>query len=208
MKRKWDSAGLSGPIAASGGQIMFAEWPPPSSRQAKHVRALEVLPGHVRHDLLVTDFDGGKLIGPSGAVYQRLQRETGCHIFVLLKEGPPPGCHEEQRLVTLIGTEAQVAHAGVEVSKQLATHRTPRKASDVSGAVIPPQGHLAAPSVLPPMQPTLESLQKQQMVLEAQLYSQQVEGQRMLQAASQTQEQLAALQQLQQQQLGAGARII
>jgi|TARA_B100000524_G_scaffold305323_1_gene180526 hypothetical protein len=101
---------------ATRGQIVFSNWPPASSKQFPHVRALEATPGHVRHDLLIADSLGGKIIGHGGETYRQLKAQTGCHVFVLLKEGAPPGCSAEQRMVILIGTEAAVSLATAEIS--------------------------------------------------------------------------------------------
>jgi hypothetical protein len=40
---------------------------------------------------------------------------TRCEVFVLDKEGPPPGADESQRLVVLVGEPAQVRAASSEI---------------------------------------------------------------------------------------------
>jgi len=81
----------------------------------------------------------GRLIGSAGATYRELCARTSAHIFVLDKEGAPPGWADDSRLVSLrgsrgergtpeitprspasrlvslMGTEAQVRHARAEV---------------------------------------------------------------------------------------------
>eukprot|EP00316_Scyphosphaera_apsteinii_P020242 CAMPEP_0119299956 /NCGR_PEP_ID=MMETSP1333-20130426/1971_1 /TAXON_ID=418940 /ORGANISM="Scyphosphaera apsteinii, Strain RCC1455" /LENGTH=660 /DNA_ID=CAMNT_0007301565 /DNA_START=15 /DNA_END=1997 /DNA_ORIENTATION=- len=111
--------------AASGGQIIYAEWPPASSSSATHIRKLEMDTRYVRHDMLIEEVDGGKLIGQGGVTYKELKTITGCNIFVLLKEGPPPvaGVSSSQRMVMCIGTEEQVACAASQVQQLVAAPR-------------------------------------------------------------------------------------
>ena len=48
-------------------------------------------------------------------MYKELQTKTGAEIFILDKEGPPPGHDEMQRIVVLLGAETQVSHATFEI---------------------------------------------------------------------------------------------
>ena len=72
------------------------------------MRAAEAEAGAVRHDISIADSMGGKIIGHGGATYRELKAATNCNVFVLLKEGAPPGFTKEQRLVILIGRPEQV----------------------------------------------------------------------------------------------------
>merc|ERR1712087_726893 len=51
-----------------------------------------------------------------GSTYKELTMKTSCKIFVLDKEGPPPGYGDDERMVTLVGFDSQVAHAEVEIN--------------------------------------------------------------------------------------------
>ena len=50
------------------------------------------------------------------AVLKQLLERTQCEIFVLDKEGPPPGCTPFQRVIVLIGPQSVVATANSEVN--------------------------------------------------------------------------------------------
>mmetsp|Transcript_65041 Transcript_65041/g.178468 ORF Transcript_65041/g.178468 Transcript_65041/m.178468 type:complete len:164 (+) Transcript_65041:858-1349(+) len=61
----------------------------------------------------------GRLIGTGGSIFKELTAKTACHIFVLDREGPPPGAPEDERIVVCLGTEAQVGHATYEIDQLL-----------------------------------------------------------------------------------------
>ena len=50
-----------------------------------------------------------------GSTYKALQATTGCELFVLDKEGPPPGYPEDQRVIVVMGPAANVVRAQAEV---------------------------------------------------------------------------------------------
>mmetsp|Transcript_23016 Transcript_23016/g.53208 ORF Transcript_23016/g.53208 Transcript_23016/m.53208 type:complete len:117 (-) Transcript_23016:1201-1551(-) len=58
----------------------------------------------------------GRLIGSGGSTYKELTMKTSCKIFVLDKEGPPPGYGDDERMVTLVGFDSQVAHGEMEIN--------------------------------------------------------------------------------------------
>lgn len=92
------------------------DWPYEQHRVAQRLAILRHTEGVVRRDVLVEKTMIGRLIGPGGSTYRKLLATTNCEIFVLDKEGPPPGFGFDQRLIVLMGTEAVVAHANVEIN--------------------------------------------------------------------------------------------
>ena len=101
--------------SGSVGSILVGDWP---LSVVPRIGEL-TLSGSVRHDILVSTSEVGKIMGLQGAMLQALQASTSCEIFVLDKEGPPPGCGADQRLVMLMGSESQVTFAAAEVEKVL-----------------------------------------------------------------------------------------
>ena len=87
------------------------DWPLQQPRVGARIAMLETVSSLHRHDLIVDKSVLGRLIGPSGAAHRALVQQTKCEIFLLDKQGPPPGYTAEQRLVVLIGGQAQVTHA-------------------------------------------------------------------------------------------------
>jgi hypothetical protein len=132
------------PRAAPGGQILYAEWPPAGSTRS-YMASLEGRKGAVRHDILIEDGEGGKLIGKAGAIFKELKATTGCNVFVILKEGAPPGFGETQRLVILIGTPPQVAACAERVSKLLSMAVTDTGMLPSATPQPPPQPQYAPP---------------------------------------------------------------
>lgn len=115
-----DPAGPSA-MPASLGQILVTGWPTAAEPSGRRMAALEQTPGMMRHDILVGKPYVGRLIGQGGSTYRELQQKTGCNIFILDKEGPPPGFADDQRLIVLMGYEAQVVHANAEVEALLSS---------------------------------------------------------------------------------------
>lgn len=93
---------------------LVGDWPPPYGGTGKRIATALSVPGAVRHDILVEQGSIGKIIGASGQMHKELTAKTSCNIFIIDKE-IPPGVPPDQRLVCLVGTEAQVAHAAMEV---------------------------------------------------------------------------------------------
>ena len=56
-------------------QVLCPDFPPvtATSTTQTHMKRLENEPGAVRHDLLIEDSDGGKLIGQGGAIFKQLK---------------------------------------------------------------------------------------------------------------------------------------
>ena len=104
--------------ASSGGRILFADWPT-SGPKAARMRTLGAKPGNVRNDVLVEKRRVGVLIGAGGKTVAELQGTTGASVFIIDKEGPPPGCGADERLMAILGSEEQVAHASREVAALL-----------------------------------------------------------------------------------------
>jgi len=75
--------------------------------------------GRVRHDIIIEKARVGKIIGSRGATLQAIIQNTTCEIFVLDKEGPPPGCGPDQRLICLVGYDSQVSGAMAEIDQVL-----------------------------------------------------------------------------------------
>merc|ERR1719229_2093780 len=82
----------------------------------RKIQQLLQTPGHIRKDVIVSKGMVGRLIGSGGSTYKELTMKTSAKIFVLDKEGPPPGYGDDERMVTLVGFDSQVAHAEVEIS--------------------------------------------------------------------------------------------
>ena len=106
--------------ASAEGQIIVHGWPT-SGPVASRIRQLEATQNIVRNDLIVEKRFVGKLIGHGGGTFKELQMRTGATICVLDKEGPPPGHDENERMVTILGFEEQVAHATMEVKQIIET---------------------------------------------------------------------------------------
>jgi len=115
-------AGGTGTVLGSGAEIgvrLFVGFPPADTPTGRRMAILDTTPGIVRHDILIAKSYVGRLIGSGGTTYKELQMKTGCNIFILDKEGPAPGCPEDQRAVVLMGSDTQVAHAEMEVQALL-----------------------------------------------------------------------------------------
>ena len=102
--------------ASLDGQILAPGWPPATVFVGQRIQHLEGVAGNVRNDVLVPKSIVGRLIGTAGSMYKELQSKTGAQIFILDKEGPPPGQPEDMRLVVILGSEAQVSYASHEVT--------------------------------------------------------------------------------------------
>eukprot|EP00965_Chrysotila_dentata_P027415 910491-Pleurochrysis_carterae.AAC.1 len=81
-------------------------WPRNGEKWAERIAEKEVLPGNVRHDLLIEKASVGKLIGPQGSKRRELTQRSGCEMYIV-DDVPPPGATDEQRLCVLIGTPVQ-----------------------------------------------------------------------------------------------------
>jgi len=119
-------AAAASAVAAAGGQSqgfigqkLVHNFPGLETPSGRRIQMLENTPGMSRHDIIVEKAHVGRLIGSGGSTYKELTQKTGCNIFVLDKEGPAPGFPEDQRIVVLIGTEAQVAHSDLEIAQLL-----------------------------------------------------------------------------------------
>jgi len=102
--------------ASLDGQIISQGWPPTTGFVGQRIRQLELVAGNVRNDILVAKTMVGRLIGTGGSMYKELQTKTGAQIFILDKEGPPPGVDDAQRIVVVLGHEDQVQYATHEIS--------------------------------------------------------------------------------------------
>ena len=102
--------------ASLDGQIVSQGWPPTTGFVGQRIRSLELTVGNVRNDVLVAKSMVGRLIGTGGSMYKELQTKTGAQIFILDKEGPPPGQADDMRIVVVLGSEAQVSYASHEIS--------------------------------------------------------------------------------------------
>jgi len=103
------------------GQRLVVGWPPLDQPNGRKIASLEESPSMFRHDMLVETRVVGKLIGLGGCTYKELTNKSGCNIFILDREGPPPGCDDAHRLIVLMGYMAQVASAKEELESLLAT---------------------------------------------------------------------------------------
>jgi len=135
------AAGPPGQTASGLGSILVTGWPTAAEPSGRRMASLEQTPGMIRHDMLVLKPYVGRLIGQGGATYRELQTRTGCTIFILDKEGPPPGFPDDQRLVSLMGFEPQVVQAEAEVTALLSSaSQRPPTAGKGGGAAAPGGG--------------------------------------------------------------------
>ena len=96
--------GMPGAGAPPGScQILCQGWPTMEHTSGRRMQMLEGQPGIVRHDIRVAKPIVGRLIGSGGSTYRDLATRTGASIFVLDKEGPPPGWSNDWRLVIIMG---------------------------------------------------------------------------------------------------------
>ena len=102
--------------ASLDGQIVSQGWPPTTGFVGQRIRSLELTVGNVRNDVMVAKTMVGRLIGTGGSMYKELQTKTGAQIFILDKEGPPPGQADDMRIVVVLGSEAQVSYASHEIA--------------------------------------------------------------------------------------------
>ena len=103
--------------------VLAGDWPLTSTRNkvGERIRRLTES-GRVRHDILVSKENVGRIIGQRGNTLLALLQGTQCEVFVLDKEGPPPGVDDNQRLVVLVGDQAQVRRAREEVDLIINNH--------------------------------------------------------------------------------------
>ena len=97
-------------------RLVAAGFPPETEATGRKIALLDGTAGMVRHDRIVQKANLGRLIGVSGTIFKELTQKHGANLFVLDKEGPPPGYPDEQRLVVLIGSSHQVAAADTEIA--------------------------------------------------------------------------------------------
>lgn len=126
-------------------QILCADWPPKGSTSWL-MASLEERPEHVRHDILIEDCEGKKLIGRGGRIFKELESSTGCRLFALLRDGPPPGFHSDHRLICLIGTPSQVSACAIRCYTRLGR--------PALTAPAPPSAPPPYPTHAPPPYPT------------------------------------------------------
>ena len=62
----------------------------------------------MRHDISVPKKAVGRIIGTGGTVLRKIIEATCCDVFMMDKEGPPPGWDPDQRLVILFGTVERI----------------------------------------------------------------------------------------------------
>ena len=86
-----------------------AFWPPPTEKLGQRIKTAIEKPDRIRRDVLAGRHGLGALIGPGGTIITALQAETSCNVF--MTEHPPPGAHEDDRLVVIVGTAANAAVA-------------------------------------------------------------------------------------------------
>ena len=91
------------------------EWLLREMKQGDRFAKLKLMQGIVRHDIMIEKSRVGRLIGVGGSVFKALVARTGCEIFVLDKEGAPPGCAPHMRLVILMGSEVATGCAAAEI---------------------------------------------------------------------------------------------
>ena len=119
---------------------------------------LELTEGVVRHDVMIEKSLVGRLIGRGGSIFKALVARTGCEIFVLDKEGPPPGCAPHMRLVILMGSEMATGCAAAEIEDLMKDDRR-TKGADWTKHPLPhrttnslylaqPHGHYPPPAPL------------------------------------------------------------
>lgn len=114
------------PKVASGGAIHTLGWPAPSSgTSGMRINALCAIDGNVRNDVTIPKSMVGRLIGTGGAIFKELTAKTACNIFILDREGPPPGASEDERVVVLVGNDSQVGHATYEIDELLRAAKKP-----------------------------------------------------------------------------------
>ena len=91
--------------ASLDGQIVSQGWPPTTGFVGQRIRSLELTVGNVRNDVMVAKTMVGRLIGTGGSMYKELQTKTGAQIFILDKEGPPPGQADDRQPSGLAATK-------------------------------------------------------------------------------------------------------
>ena len=99
-------------------QILTGDWPYSTEKCGMRLAQL-VREGRVRHDIIIEKAKVGKIIGSRGATLQAIIQISTCEIFVLDKEGAPPGCSPDQRLICLVGYDTQVSSAMAEIDQVL-----------------------------------------------------------------------------------------
>jgi hypothetical protein len=68
-------------------------------------------PGHVRRDLCIRKEGLALIAGTNQRRLKDIEDATGCSIFVLDREGPPPGCGPNERALVLVGSSDGVEFA-------------------------------------------------------------------------------------------------
>jgi len=84
-------------------------------QMGRKIAQLLTTAGHIRKDLIVPKTMVGRILGSGGSKFKEIMSKTSCKVFVLDKEGPPPGYEPDQRMVTLIGFDSQVDAAEEEI---------------------------------------------------------------------------------------------
>ena len=102
--------GAHGGGGSSQSLILTGDWPFQTDKCGAHIAEL-YWQGLVRHDMVIERGKVGRMIGSRGSNLQALRQTTNCEIFVLDKEGAPPGYGDDQRLIIIMGYDAQGRHA-------------------------------------------------------------------------------------------------
>lgn len=71
-------------------QQLVADWPPSTMPSGRSIEQFQASPGNVRHDILISKQQVGRVIGAGGSMFKELTQKTGCNIFVLDKVGAKP----------------------------------------------------------------------------------------------------------------------
>ena len=98
--------------------VLAGDWPYSTEKCGMRMAQL-MREGRVRHDIIIEKAKVGKIIGSRGATLQAVIQSTTCEIFVLDKEGAPPGFGADQRLICLVGFDSQVSSAMAEIDQIL-----------------------------------------------------------------------------------------
>jgi len=104
---------------AAGFERHAGEWPYTTEKVGHRIQTMEANPVNVRHDIMTEKALIGRVIGSRGTTLQALKARTSCEIFILDKEGPPPGFAPTERVIVLIGGASVVGHATAEINECL-----------------------------------------------------------------------------------------
>ena len=110
--------GAHGGGGSSQSLILTGDWPFQTDKCGAHIAEL-YWQGLVRHDMVIERGKVGRMIGSRGSNLQALRQTTNCEIFVLDKEGAPPGYGDDQRLIIIMGYDAQVAQGVMQIKNLL-----------------------------------------------------------------------------------------